>query len=145
LAREARRQPTAASAAPALRIDLARPVPPYEQLREQIAGLIAAGQLPPGSRLASVRQLAGDLGLAPGTVARAYSELEAAGAITTRRRGGTFVAAADSAAGRTAARQRALAEAADSYVAAVRGLGLSEDAAQAGVREAIARLGAIAH
>ncbi|MBO0832356.1 MAG: GntR family transcriptional regulator [Actinobacteria bacterium] len=62
-----------------LRIDLSRPVPPYEQLRAQIAGLIAAGELPSGSRLASVRQLAGDLGVAPGTVARAYSELEAAG------------------------------------------------------------------
>ena len=41
----------------------------------------------------SVRQLAGDLGLAPGTVARAYSELEAERILTTRQRGGTFIAA----------------------------------------------------
>ena len=126
-----------------LRIDLSRPVPPFEQVRAQISGLIAVGQLGPGSRLPSVRQLAGDLGLAPGTVARAYSELEAAGALITRRRGGTFVAGAESPAGAAAARQRALAAAADSYVAAARELGLGDDAAQAAVRDALARLGAV--
>jgi DNA-binding transcriptional MocR family regulator len=39
-----------------------------------------------------VRQLAVDLGLAPGTVARAYRELEAAELIRTRRGAGTRVA-----------------------------------------------------
>jgi len=116
-------------------------VPPYEQLRAQIAGLIAAGQLAPGSRLPSVRQLAGDLGLAPGTVARAYTELEAAGALVTRRRGGTYVAERR---GDDASRQRALAAAAASYVDAVRALGLPDDAAQEAVRHAIARMGAVA-
>jgi GntR family transcriptional regulator len=36
--------------------------------------------------------LDGDLGVAAGTVARAYRELEAAGVVTTRRRTGTVVA-----------------------------------------------------
>lgn len=57
------------------------PVPPYEQLREQIAGLIATGLLQAGQRLPPVRQLAADLGLAGGTVARAYRELEQAGLV----------------------------------------------------------------
>lgn len=125
-----------------LRIDLSGPVPPYEQVRAQISGLIAAGQLLPGSRLPSVRQLAADLGIAPGTVVRAYSELEAAEMIVTRRRGGTFVAVRRSRAGPAAVRQRKLAAAADEFVAAVRNLGLGDDAMQAAVREAIARLGA---
>jgi DNA-binding transcriptional regulator YhcF (GntR family) len=122
---------------PLLRIDLSRPVPPYEQLRTQIAGLIVAGQLPPGRRLPPVRQLAGDLGLAPGTVARAYTELESAGLITTRQRGGTFVA---SPAVPDSGRQRELAAAADSFVTKARELGMSDDAAETAVRQAIARL-----
>lgn len=124
--------------APLLRVDLSRPVPPYEQLREQVAGLIAAGQLRPGSRLPAVRQLAGDLGLAPGTVARAYTELESAGLISTRQRGGTFVAALGPA---DSARQRALAAAADSFLTSVRELGLGDEAAETALRQATARLG----
>jgi GntR family transcriptional regulator len=125
--------------APLLRIDMSRPVPPYEQLRAQVAGLVAAGELRPGSRLPSVRQLAGDLGLAPGTVARAYSELEAAGALVTQRRGGTFVAESGSTQEAAARRQRALATAADSFVAAASKLGLTDEAAETAVQQALAR------
>jgi GntR family transcriptional regulator len=124
-----------------LRVDLSRPVPPYEQLRAQISGLVAGGQLAPGSRLPSVRQLAGDLGLAPGTVARAYSELESAGLLTTRQRGGTFIADSPAAASADATKHRALADAADSFVTVARTLGLSDEAAEAAVRQAIARVG----
>lgn len=67
-------------------------VPPYEQLRRQFAQLIASGILQSGERLPPVRQLAGDLGLAAGTVARTYRELETAGLIHTRRGGGSRVA-----------------------------------------------------
>jgi len=122
-----------------LRVDLSRPVPPYEQLRGQIAGLVAAAELSPGSRLPSVRQLAADLGLAPGTVARAYSELEAEGMLVTRQRGGTFVAEPATPAGADTARQQALAAAAESFVATARQLGLGDDAAEAAVRRALAR------
>jgi GntR family transcriptional regulator len=79
--------------APRLWVDTASPVPPYEQIRAQVTTFVAAGSLAPGSRLPSVRQLAADLGLAAGTVARAYRELEAAGVVETRRRTGTHVAA----------------------------------------------------
>jgi|RhiMetdeSRZDD1v2_1073273.scaffolds.fasta_scaffold71597_2 DNA-binding transcriptional regulator YhcF (GntR family) len=75
-----------------LEIDPAGPVPPYEQIRAQLAALIAGGSLPPGTRLPSIRQLAGDLGIAPGTVARAFRELEQVGLITSRGRHGTRVA-----------------------------------------------------
>ena len=66
-------------------------VPPFEQARSQIAGQIAAGELPSGTRLPTVRALAGDLGLAVNTVARVYKELEADGLIVTEGRRGTFV------------------------------------------------------
>ena len=73
-------------------VDTTSPVPPFEQLRAAIARLIAVGELPAGARLPSVRQLAGDLALAPGTVQRAYAELQAAGLVRSRARRGVTVA-----------------------------------------------------
>jgi DNA-binding transcriptional regulator YhcF (GntR family) len=77
---------------PVLSVSAADPTPPYEQLRRQLATLITDGVLAHGDRLPALRQLAGDLGLALGTVARTYRELEAAGLIVSRRGGGTRVA-----------------------------------------------------
>ena len=77
---------------PSLTVVTDDPTPPYEQLRRQLAELIRYGALPTGDRLPPVRQLAADLGLAAGTVARTYRELEAAGLVITRRGGGTRVA-----------------------------------------------------
>lgn len=75
-----------------LRLDENSPVPPYRQIVDQILALIAGGKLEVGQRLPPVRQLAADLGLANGTVARAYRLLEEAGVLETRGRRGTFVA-----------------------------------------------------
>ncbi len=75
-------------------IDLETGTPPYEQVQAQITSLIAVGALLPGTRLPTVRSLAADLGVAAGTVARAYKELEAAGLVIANRRQGTVVAAA---------------------------------------------------
>lgn len=72
-------------------VDIAAATAPYEQIRLQIASLITLGELPAGSKLPTVRALAIDLGVAVGTVARAYKELEAEGLITSRRRAGTVV------------------------------------------------------
>jgi len=72
-------------------IDTSSAVPPYEQLRAQLASQVANGVLPAGTKLATVRQMAADLGLAANTVARAYRELEADGVIATHGRRGTFV------------------------------------------------------
>lgn len=72
-------------------VDLRDATPPFEQIRAQIASLIAVGHLGDGTRLPTVRALAGDLGVATGTVARAYKELEAQGLVESRRRLGTVV------------------------------------------------------
>lgn len=104
------------------------PVPPYEQLRSQLARQIADGTLVPGARLPTVRRLAGDLGLAVNTVARAYRELEQAGLVTTRGRNGTVVSAGGD------ERMAAARDAAADYADRVRRLGLPPDEALALVR-----------
>ena len=92
-------------------------VPPFEQARSQIAGQIAAGDLPSGSRLPTVRALAGELGLAVNTVARVYKELEADGLVVTEGRRGTFVKSASTSA--------AVHDLAGAYVQACRRQGLT--------------------
>jgi GntR family transcriptional regulator len=72
-------------------VDVHSPTPPYEQIRSQIAAYVQSGLLADGARLPTMRALAADLGVATGTVARAYSELEAAGLILSRRRTGSVV------------------------------------------------------
>lgn len=72
-------------------IDQSSPIPPFEQIREQLGDLIRAGTMEAGHRLPSIRQLAGDLRLATGTVARAYSELETTGLIELSRATGATV------------------------------------------------------
>src|SRR5690606_21487462 len=94
------------------------PVPPFEQLRAQLAQQIIDRELVVGTRLPTVRRLAADLGLAANTVARAYRELEDAGLIETRGRAGTFVSAAGE-----RSRERAR-EAARRYAQVVRSLGI---------------------
>jgi DNA-binding transcriptional regulator YhcF (GntR family) len=79
-------------------------VPPYEQVRAQIADAIENGALAAETRLPTVRELAGELGLAVNTVARAYRELETAGLVETRGRHGSFVASLDTKARRQAVR-----------------------------------------
>lgn len=74
-------------------LDPASATPPFEQVRAQLATRIANGDLTAGTRLPPVRRLADDLGLAANTVARAYRDLEAAGLVETRGRGGTIVTA----------------------------------------------------
>ena len=64
---------------------------PADQVRDQIHGLIATGRLAAGERLPSVRQLAHDLGVAPGTIAKAYQALEADGLLESRIGSGTRV------------------------------------------------------
>jgi GntR family transcriptional regulator len=73
-------------------VDVRSGVPPFEQIRTQIATFVTTGLLAAGTRLPTIRALAADLGVAAGTVARAYSELETAGLVTSRRRTGTVVA-----------------------------------------------------
>lgn len=135
-----------------LRVDLSSPVPVYEQIRSQVAALVAVGALAPGDRLPASRDLARDLGIAVGTAQRAYRELEASGVVTSRRRVGTVVAErlADGRRGvaEPGGQQRrsadgptsdtgGLVDEARAFVARAREQGLSEEAVLALVRGAL--------
>jgi len=74
-----------------LSVDPSSPTPPFEQIRAQLQQMIAGGVLAEGARLPPIRQLAGDLGLANNTVARAYRELEIDGLVEAKGRHGTVV------------------------------------------------------
>jgi GntR family transcriptional regulator len=68
-------------------------LPIYRQIMREITEAIAGGRLKPGDRLASHRELAEQLVIAPLTVKKAYDELETLGFIETQRGRGTFVCA----------------------------------------------------
>ncbi|MDA4105902.1 GntR family transcriptional regulator [Mycolicibacterium holsaticum] len=91
----------------------------FDQLRTQIIDGVRDGRLPPGTRLPTVRELAGQLGLAVNTVARAYRELESSGILETRGRFGTFVARVDPA-------DAAMASAAHNFVSAAKAMGVGK-------------------
>lgn len=112
-------------------LDPASSVPPFEQVRAQVAEQARTGVLSVGTKLPTVRALAADLGLAVNTVARAYRELEADAVVETRGRHGTFVAAV----GDTAHREAA--EAAAEYARRARRLGVRRDEALAAVVTAL--------
>lgn len=119
-----------------IEVDPASPVPPYEQIRTQLATMIASGVLRTGDHLPSIRQLAADLGLAVNTVARSYRELEAAGLVRSRVRHGTTVIGPPSAVREI---RRRLDEAARVYAATARQLGVPADEAISTIRRHLSR------
>jgi GntR family transcriptional regulator len=122
-----------------IEVDPASPVPPYEQIRGQFTNLIESGLLAAGLRLPPVRQLASDLSLAAGTVARAYALLEAAGLVITRRGGGTVVAQVKPPS--AAQIEARLDEQAIVYARAARSLGADPGQALSAVRRAFEGFG----
>ena len=109
-------------------LDPSSPMPPYEQVRSQIAVAIEDGSLGPATQLPTVRRLARELGLAVNTVARAYRELELAGLVETRGRQGTLVA------GPSSPTRQLAGEAARSFLKQMSELGIDAAGAVAIVR-----------
>jgi GntR family transcriptional regulator len=66
-----------------IRADSTTPI--YEQIASQLTFAVAAGDLPPGELVPSVRDLAAELVVNPNTVQRAYTELERDGILESRR------------------------------------------------------------
>lgn len=67
-----------------LDIDPRSGVPMYVQLIEGVSHALEVGTLRPGERLPTVRNLAGELTIAPNTVVKAYNELQRMGLIESR-------------------------------------------------------------
>ncbi len=68
--------------------------PKYRRLFDALQTAIRSGGLKPGAKLPTVRNLAWDLGITPGTVARAYQMATEAGLIETTVGRGSFVKSA---------------------------------------------------
>jgi DNA-binding transcriptional regulator YhcF (GntR family) len=97
--------------------------------------MVASGVLAPGARLPTIRQLASDLGLAGGTVTRAYRELERDGVIAGRGRHGTYVR--ERPAAETPDPRHRLEEAARWFAVQARQLGADPSTALDRAREAL--------
>jgi GntR family transcriptional regulator len=72
-------------------------VPLYRQLLDQVRRMVSSGQLPPGTPLPSIRDLALLHAINPMTISKAYSLLEAEG-LLERHRGKPMTVANQSAA-----------------------------------------------
>src|SRR3954465_9421181 len=76
-----------------LEVDTRSGVPIYVQLVEGVRHALEVGTLRAGERLPTVRDLAGELTIAPNTVVKAYNELQRMGLIESRQGSGTVVVA----------------------------------------------------
>ncbi|MEH7343845.1 GntR family transcriptional regulator [Bacillus sp. JJ1532] len=65
--------------------------PIYMQIVDKINQQIIRGELLPGNKLPSVREMAIQTGVNPNTIQRSYSELERMEIVETKRGQGTFV------------------------------------------------------
>ena len=65
----------------------------WAEVADYVESLIRSGTLAPGARLPGERELAGQLGVAIGTVRRALAELKARQLVTTLPSKGTFILA----------------------------------------------------
>ena len=102
-------------------------LPIYSQLVEQIRRSIAAGELAPGVRLASVRDLSLEAGVNPNTMQRAMSQLELDGLVTTNRTLGRTVT--DKTEVMEEMRRRLAREKTEEYFKEMDALGYDRDAA----------------
>ena len=93
-----------------IQIDKSSRVPLHDQIKEQITGLLHAGQLKAGDQLPTIRALSIELAVNFNSVAHAYRELDMEGVIATRRGEGTFVTKTPGAAEMRRIRQRKLRE-----------------------------------
>jgi GntR family transcriptional regulator len=111
---------------PLIAVDPEIETPPYQQIFDQIRAAIERGALAGDAPLPTVRQLAGDLGVAPNTVARAYADLQQGGWIVSEGRRGTRVAAKTPARDRRA-RSHALTEAVVRFIDSLRSRGFTAE------------------
>ena len=123
-----------------LRLDADAVIPRFEQVRAQISVMVAVGRLAPGCRLPTVRDLAGQLGLAPGTVARTYRELEHDGVVEGRGRRGTFVVDEPPHSEPLEERRERIESAARRYAFDLRQLGADREDAHSAIDRAITAL-----
>ncbi len=120
-----------------IRLDNTSAIPRFEQLRAQLSVMVGVGRLEPGIRLPTIRELAEQLRMAPGTVARAYRELENESVVEGRGRAGTFVVDEPPHSEMVHLRRRRIVEAARRFVFELDQLGAGDDEALAALELAL--------
>ena len=119
-------------------VDTLSRLPIYQQLAQQVREAIARGDLHPGDRLPSVRQLARDLVVNANTIARAFMELEHEGILVSRPGLGIFVAVPRRELAK-AARDRRLVELLDHWLTEAVHLGFSAEEVVSLLRQRLTR------
>jgi len=100
--------------------------PVYRQIVEAIKYKVASGQLADGDTLPSIRSLADQLKINPGTVVRAYDELGHAGLVVMQQGKGVFITARREATP-AAVRRKAIADLARRLLAEASRMGAGTD------------------
>jgi GntR family transcriptional regulator len=100
--------------------------PRYVQLMQQIRYAIESGALKDGDQLPSIRTLAEELVVSPGTVIKAYTGLEMEGVIEMQHGAGVFVCLTRRAR-KLSERVQAARERVDSLIGELRSEGLLDD------------------
>jgi len=72
-----------------LKYDASKPI--YEQIIDKIKKMIVRGELKPGDKLPSQREMAKKVEVNPNTIQRAYREMENFDLVETKRGLGTFI------------------------------------------------------
>jgi GntR family transcriptional regulator len=108
--------------------------PIFQQIAENVRRLLARGDLAPGEKLPSGRDLAAALGVNPNTVVHAFAELERMNVIESKRGLGTFVREDAPVA---EMRRDMLRAAAKSFAAEVQAIGVSDQEGLAALKEVL--------
>ena len=121
-----------------LHVDPADAMPLWKQVEQGLRRLVASGQLPHGSLVPSVRDMAQTLQVNPATVVKAYNRLIEDGIFTTTPGLGTFVAKTKGADMPSVVSE--LEKAAERFAAIATSLNASNAEAVTAVRAALKRL-----
>ena len=114
-------------------------MPIYVQIMNRVREAIAAGELKPGDKIASVRDLAADFEVNPNTMQRAMTELEREGLLLSERTQGRYVASDAKAIGEL--RKDIARQAADSFRREMAALGFNEEEMMDFFRERLLYIG----
>ena len=114
-------------------------MPIYVQIMNRVREAIAAGELKPGDKIASVRDLAADFEVNPNTMQRALTELEREGLLLSERTQGRYVTSDAKAIGEL--RKDIARQAADSFRREMAALGFNEEEMMDFFRERLLYIG----
>ena len=114
-------------------------MPIYVQIMNRVREAIAAGELKPGDKIASVRDLAADFVVNPNTMQRALTELEREGLLLSERTQGRYVTSDAKAIGEL--RKDIARQAADSFRREMAALGFNEEEMMDFFRERLLYIG----